>query len=155
MQACRNTPYHNSHPDGNIFLAALSSHLLQIAIYSTNNLIVFFTAKPIITLRSHSPVEVDEGNATTLLCGAILSRFQTLEWTKRSTILHRSYGAAYNLSYTITSATKDDAGVYTCKVFPGLGQPAQYITSYNVTLKVRCKLPIWTCRHFVIISISD
>lgn len=98
---------------------------------------------------------VDEGQTTTLQCDAIHSHLQTLAWIKNSIILRQMNLTTYNLSYTIISATKDHAGIYTCKVIAAPGLPEQYSTSYNVTVKVRCKLSIWTCRRFVVISISD
>lgn len=110
--------------------------------------------KPTITLRPSSPVVINEGSATTLRCDAIRSPHQTLVWIKNSTILSRTIFTTGSVSYTITSATKDHAGVYTCKVITPPGLPAQYNTSYNVTVKVRCKLPMFLGRklwqvHFV------
>ena len=98
---------------------------------------VLSTVPPDITLQSSSPIEVDEGHSTTLLCFATGNPKPTYTWKKGSAIVQTNAES----NYTIASANKDHTGTYTCTATvtaPGLGQ---YPDSYSVEVRVKCKFP--------------
>ena len=95
------------------------------------------TVRPTITLKSPTPVELDEGSSTTLLCFATGNPKPTYTWQRGSTVVQGNADS----NYTIASANKDHAGLYKCTATvtaPGVGQ---YSAVYSVEVKVRCKLP--------------
>jgi len=91
--------------------------------------------KPKITLRSSSPVVVNESEATTLVCRASGNPWLYISWRKESAKFVQE-----GCNYTIATATKDHAGTYTCTATidaPGLGS---FSTNYTVSVIVRRKL---------------
>ena len=93
---------------------------------------VLITVKPTITLRSSSPVVVNESDATSLVCVARGRPQPTVIWRHESAIVQRK-SSDDNTNYVISSATKDHAGTYTCTArvtTPGIGS---FSTEYTVS----------------------
>ena len=114
-----------------------AQQIQQVCIVCTFNVrfVVLSTVPPSITLKTQSLVTLDEGNARTLLCVASGNPTPSITWTKGSADVTQ----ASNTNYTIASATKDDAGTYTCTArvtAPGVFLSPDF---YSVSVTVRCK----------------
>ena len=98
---------------------------------------VLSTVPPDITLKSSGPIELDEGQSTTLLCFATGNPKPTYTWKKGSTIVPSNAES----NYTIASANKDHTGTYTCTATVTAQGLGQYSDSYSVEVRVKCKFP--------------
>ena len=113
--------------------------LLTCKILSHIHFIFFYvllTDKPTITLRSSSPLVVNESDATSMVCVARGRPRPTVIWRYKSAIIQQR---SYMTNYIISPVTKDHAGNYTCVAefkAPPLGS---FSTEYAVSVIVQCK----------------
>ncbi|XP_078379822.1 hemicentin-2-like isoform X2 [Oculina patagonica] len=96
---------------------------------------------PQITLGPTEPITVDEGNSRTLLCVASGNPKPKITWYRGSTKVQEDPN---NSNYTITSATRNHAGTYTCEAVvtaPGLSiNHAEYTVAVTVRFKPQHKV---------------
>ena len=95
------------------------------------------TVPPDITVKSSSPIELDEGQLITLLCFATGNPKPTYTWKKGSAIVQTNAES----NYTIASANKDHTGTYTCTATVTAQELGPYYDSYLVEVRVKCKFP--------------
>jgi len=127
--------------DSRIFQCRLSfTNVVPPEFHSDAELVV--VVPPSITLRSQSPVTLDEGQTRTLLCVANGNPKPSYTWRKDSSIIQQTSDS----SFIITSTNKDHRGTYTCTAqvsAPGLSiNPAQY--SVHVIVRFRPQVTFLT-----------
>ena len=99
--------------------------------------VVSLTVPPEITPKSPLSITLVEGDAQTLLCVATGNPTPSITWTKGSAVVTQGS----NTNYAIVSATKDDAGTYTCTARVAVLGMSPLLDSYSVSVTVRCKFP--------------
>ena len=97
---------------------------------------MFYTVSPIITLKTTTASTLDEGATRTLLCVASGNPEPTYMWYKDNIKIQEDRN---NSHYTITSASRNDAGTYRCEAVVNVPTLGQYSDSYTVQVTVRCK----------------
>ena len=91
---------------------------------------------PTITLKTTTAPTLDEGATRTLFCVASGDPKPTYRWYKDSVKIQEDPN---NSNYTITSASRNDAGTYRCEAVINVPTLGQYSDSYTVQVTVRCK----------------
>ena len=91
---------------------------------------------PTITLKTTTAPTLDEGATRTLFCVASGNPKPTYRWYKDDVKIPEDPN---NSNYTITSASRNDAGTYRCEAVINVPTLGQYSDSYTVQVTVRCK----------------
>ena len=91
---------------------------------------------PIITLKTTTAPTLDEGATRTLFCVASGNPKPTYRWYKDNIKIQEDPN---NSHYTITSASRNDAGTYRCEAVVNVPTLGQYSDFYTVQVTVRCK----------------
>ena len=91
---------------------------------------------PTITLKTTTAPTLDEGATRTLFCVASGNPKPTYRWYKDNVKIQEDPN---NSNYTITSASRNDAGTYRCEAVINVPTLGQYSDSYTVQVTVRCK----------------
>ena len=115
---------------------------------------MFYTVSPTITLKTTTAPTLDEGATRTLFCVASGNPKPTYRWYKDSVKMQEDPN---NSNYTITSASRNDAGTYKCEAVINVPTLGPYRDSYTVQVTVRCKSQYLllffsldsSCIHFV------
>ncbi|XP_066025226.1 hemicentin-2-like isoform X2 [Pocillopora verrucosa] len=105
---------------------------LPPVIKDTATLVV--VVSPIITLKTTTAPTLDEGATRTLLCVASGNPEPTYMWYKDNIKIQEDRN---NSHYTITSASRNDAGTYRCEAVVNVPTLGQYSDSYTVQVTVR------------------
>ncbi|CAH3167452.1 unnamed protein product [Pocillopora meandrina] len=101
-------------------------------IQDTAELVV--VVSPTITLKTTTAPTLDEGATRTLFCVASGNPKPTYRWYKDSVKIQEDPN---NSNYTITSASRNDAGTYRCEAVINVPTLGQYSDSYTVQVTVR------------------
>ena len=126
---------------GHIFLTFVDMYDHAFLIFTLIFLFdVLLIVPPTITYRTPSPVVINESESTTLACVVRGNPFPAITWRNESGIIQRGYSWQYLTNYTIGSATKDHAGIYTCTANFNASGVGSFSTAYNVSVIVRRKL---------------
>ena len=104
---------------------------------------VIIVAPSITSLTDNSTVVIAEGNMETITCEAIGYPPATLEWSRSDGALSDRVsvsdtflsGFGVGLNLTITNASREDAGVYTCSANNSIGSDNE---SISVTVQCKC-----------------
>ena len=110
--------------------------------------------RPTITLKTTTAPTLDEGATRTLFCVASGNPKPTYRWYKDNVKIQEDPN---NSNYTITSASRNDAGTYKCEAVINVPTLGPYRDSYTVQVTVRCKSQYLllffsldsSCIHFV------
>ncbi|XP_066025272.1 neural cell adhesion molecule 1-like [Pocillopora verrucosa] len=89
---------------------------------------------PPITLKTTTAPTLDEGATRTLFCVASGNPKPTYRWYKDNVKILEDQN---NSNYTITSASRNDAGTYRCEAVINVPTLGQYSDSYTVQVTVR------------------
>nr|XP_058946995.1 fibroblast growth factor receptor-like [Pocillopora verrucosa] len=90
--------------------------------------------RPTITLKITTAPTLDEGATRTLFCVASGNPKPTYRWYKDNVKILEDQN---NSNYTITSASRNDAGTYRCEAVINVPTLGQYSDSYTVQVTVR------------------